>query len=112
MTCTELVENLQIADVKICLHGDVHEMNRDLFRYWHKKKMHIIGAGSFCSPAEGRPESIPRLYNLLEIKRDLSSVRVHTRRQIKPDGPFEPSYMWPMPNGSPGALPYYDISIA
>ena len=111
MASTELLENLQVADVKVCLHGDVHDMNRDLFKYWHRKKIHIIGAGSFGSPAEGRPESIPRLYNLLEIKRDLTSVRVHTRRQIKPDGPFEPSYMWPTSDGDKGALPYYDIYL-
>ncbi|MFC1714169.1 metallophosphoesterase family protein [Candidatus Poribacteria bacterium] len=111
MQNTDVVENLQKAGVRICLHGDVHEENREQYRYWRDDKMYIVGAGSFGSPAEGRPESIPRLYNLLEIERDFSSVRVHTRRQMKPDGSWEGGYEWPDPEGGKGRVPYYDITL-
>ncbi|NQT38051.1 MAG: hypothetical protein HQ581_11210 [Planctomycetes bacterium] len=86
-------------------------MNSDLFKYWHKNKMDVVGAGSFASPAEGRPESTARLFNLLEIQPDHSSVRVHTRKRAKPEGPWEGYYEWPNPDGSEGRVPYYDIDL-
>ena len=110
MQSTDAVELLQAAGGRLCLHGDVHEMNRDHFKYWHKNKMDVVGAGSFGSPAEGRPESMPRLYNLLEIQPDHSSVRVHTRRRPKPEGPWDGWYEWDNPDGE-GRVPYYDIEL-
>lgn len=107
---TSFIENLQNNGVKVCLHGDIHEMRRELVGYWHHKKAHIVGAGSFGSPAEGRPGSMPRLYNLLEVRRDLSSIRVHTREQRKPDGSWEGWYQWPADNRA-HRVPYYDIEL-
>lgn len=111
MQNTDFIGHLQNNGVKLCLHGDVHEMRRDLIGYWHEKRANIVGAGSFGSPAEGRPESTPRLYNLLEIRRDLTSVRIHTRCQPKPDGPWKGWNEWPRPDGGDGAVPYYDINL-
>ncbi|HKS43366.1 MAG TPA: metallophosphoesterase, partial [Blastocatellia bacterium] len=108
---TDFIGHLQNAGVRICLHGDVHETNREEFRYWHPKKMNVAGAGSFGSPPEGRPESMPRLYNLIEVKKDFSSVRVHTRRQMKPDGAWSAWNEWPREDGSPGGVPWYDINL-
>jgi hypothetical protein len=86
-------------------------MRRELIAYWHgNKAMHIIGSGSFGSPATERPESTPRLYNLLEVHRDLSRVRVHTRRQMTPDGTWEGWYEWSDDSGSAN-VPYYDIDL-
>jgi hypothetical protein len=108
---TESIEHLRNAGVRVCLHGDVHEMNRELFQYWRPKQMHIVGAGSFGSPAEGRSESMPRLYNLLEVWRDFSKVRVHTRRQVKPDGPWSGWNEWPPGDGGTGGWPFYEIDV-
>jgi hypothetical protein len=36
-------------------------------------------AGSFGARAVDRGESIPRLYNLLEIERDFSAIKIRTR---------------------------------
>ncbi len=58
--------------------------------------------------ADDRPESTPRLYNILEIARDLASVRVHTRCQPKPDGPWDGWYEWPDPDGGKGRVAFYD----
>ena len=110
MKSTDSVELLQAAGVRLCLHGDVHEMNRDHFKYWNKNKMDVVGAGSFGSPAEDRPESIPRLYNLLEIRPDHTSIRVHTRRRPKPDGPWDGWHEWDNPDGK-GRVPYYDVDL-
>jgi hypothetical protein len=45
-----------------------------------------LGAGTFGATAAQRPESTPRLYNLLDVWRDHSKVRVHTRCMRKSQG--------------------------
>jgi hypothetical protein len=109
MTDIEFLGNLQKNSVKLALHGDVHEMRRELIGYWHEKKLYVIGSGSFGAAAVDRPESTPRLYNVLEIARDLKSARVHTRCQPKPDGPWDGWHEWPDPDGGKGRVPYYDV---
>jgi len=64
---------------------------------------------SFGAVGTDRPEATPRLYNVLEIARDLKSARVHTRCQPKPDGPWDGWYEWPDPDGGKGRVPCYDI---
>lgn len=108
---TDFIGHLRNAEVRLCLHGDVHEMNRELINYWHPKQMHVAGTGSFGSPAAGRPESTPRLYNLIEVKKDLRSIRVHTRRQLKPDGAWSAWNEWPREDGKPGGVSWYDIKL-
>jgi small GTP-binding protein len=112
MKNTEFLGNLQKNGVRLSLHGDVHEMKRDLIGYRYEKKLHIVGSGSFGARAKDLPESTPRLYNVLEIKRDLKSACVHTRCQPKPDGPWKGWNEWPRPDGGDGGLPYYDIELA
>ena len=108
----EFLGNLQKNGVKLALHGDVHEMRSELFRHWDQKKVHIVGSGSFGARAADRGESVPRLYNVLEIARDFSSVRVHTREQRKPDGDWQGWHEWDDPKGGKGKIPYYDISLS
>jgi hypothetical protein len=76
---TDILGNLQKNGVRLVLHGDVHEIRRELIGYWHIDKLYGVGSRSFGGRVESRPESTPRLYNLLEISRDLKVVRVHTR---------------------------------
>src|SRR5262249_22636168 len=61
MADLDFLGHLMRYDIRIGLHGDVHELRRELVGYWHEHHMFIIGAGSFDSPASGRPESTPRL---------------------------------------------------
>ncbi|UQA55667.1 metallophosphoesterase [Polyangium aurulentum] len=90
------VENLRKADVRLCLHGHVHEDRADLLGYLHPTRgVHVAGAGSFGAPARERPESIPRLYNVIEIERDLSRIQVHTRCLKKQTGAWEGWAVWP-----------------
>jgi hypothetical protein len=55
------------------------------------------------------PGSTPRLYNVLEIARDFTSVRVHTRCQATADGPWKGWNEWSGPEGGDGGVPYYNI---
>jgi small GTP-binding protein len=106
---------LQKAGMKLCLHGDVHESRTELFGYRRPGiEVEILGAGSFGSAAEGRPESTPRLYNMLEVTIDPktmkhTSIRVHTREQKKENESWQGCHAWTNPKG--GRLPFFDIQL-
>jgi len=112
MKDTDFLGNLQKNGVVLGLHGDVHEMRKDQVGYRHDRAVHIVGSGSFGARAEDRPESTTRLYNVLEIARDLKSVRVHTRSQPKADGPWDGWYEWKDPKGGDGRMAFYDIRFS
>ena len=90
----DFVELLRNANYKICLHGHVHELRTELMGYTHRKTLDVIGAGSFGASFEQRPESTPRLYNLLEIAADRSKISVHTRKREKPNGAWTGAAYW------------------
>ena len=105
------LEQLRKADVKLCLHGHVHEDRADLVGYLHPtRKLHIAGAGSFGAGAKERPASIPRLYNVLEIWRDHSKIRVHTRQLKKDGGAWEGWAVW-QGQDNHSKRSYYEIKL-
>jgi len=97
---------------QVCLHGDVHDIQRDIMDYWRKSPLHIIGAGSFGSQPEGRPESIPLSYNLLEVERNFKKIRVHTRCQKTGESAWEGWNIWSGKGKSKAKYPYYDITFS
>jgi 3',5'-cyclic AMP phosphodiesterase CpdA len=101
---------LRQAGVRLCLHGHVHEERMDLFGYLHRRRIYIVGTGSFGAPAATRPESTPRLYNLLEIAHDHSAVKVHTRWMRKEGGSWEGWAIWPSDDSSQRRT-YYVIDL-
>jgi hypothetical protein len=105
------MERLLRADVRACLHGHVHEDRADLVNYLHPgRRIHAVGAGSFGAPAHHRPESVPRLFNLLELQRDLKRLRVHTRCLRKQGGAWEGWAVWP--GERPGEKrTYYEVKL-
>jgi GTPase SAR1 family protein/predicted MPP superfamily phosphohydrolase len=111
ITDDAFLEQLQKADVKLCLHGHVHENRADLVGYLDStRRLHIAGAGSFGASAKDRPESTPCLYNLIEIERDLSRVRVHTRKRDKSGGAWTANAVWPSPHADQKSG-FYDIQL-
>lgn len=110
MRIQNFIEHLRQSGVQLILHGDIHEINREIYKIWEKTNIHIIGAGSF-GKVDDRPNCTPRLYNLLEIKKDLSLIRIHTRQQPIIDGPWEGWFGWPDPNSRDARLPYFKISL-
>ena len=107
----QFLGNLRKSGVKLALHGDVHEMRRDIIGYWHERALHVTGAGSFGARAADKGESISRLYNVLEIERNFNGIRVHTRRQRTPDGDWDGYCEWPDPKGGEGRVAYYTIDF-
>ncbi|MCB9690249.1 MAG: metallophosphoesterase [Alphaproteobacteria bacterium] len=111
MADTAFLERLVKANVRLALHGHVHEDRRDWVSYYAKRNLKVIGAGSLGAAAKERPESMPRLYNLLELQRDLSSVRVWTRAAEKRGGAFDAWPKWE-DEANPGAFrSYYDEAL-
>lgn len=104
------LDQLRQAGVKLCLHGHVHEGRADVVGYLHPKRIHIAGAGSFGATAAVRPESTPRLFNLLEITQDHSRIKIHTHRLDKEGGAWEPYAIWPGPS-SMEKRSYYEIEL-
>jgi 3',5'-cyclic AMP phosphodiesterase CpdA len=105
------LERLLQEDVRMCLHGHVHEDRADLVNHLHaERRLHVLGAGSFGAPRHDRPESVPRLFNLLEVERDLQRVRVHTRCMRKQGGAWEGWAIWPGEKPSERRT-YYDVPL-
>lgn len=102
---------LRKANVRLYLHGHVHENRAEIIGYVHPRKVHVIGAGSFGASAGARPESVPRLYNVLLIEPDRTKVRVHTRCQRRAKGAWEGWPEWPGATATQ-RLTYYDIDSA
>jgi Icc-related predicted phosphoesterase len=105
------LDRLLQSSYKLCLHGHIHENRADIIRYIDPtRRIHVAGAGSFGAPVNARPESTPRLYNLLEIERDHSKIKIHTRRLIKDGGAWEGWATWPGKSSSE-RLTYYEIPL-
>jgi hypothetical protein len=70
----------------------------------------MAGAGSFGAVAAHRPPSTPRLYNLIEIPRDHSLIRVHTRCMRRESGAWDGWAVWPGDNASVKKA-FYEIKL-
>jgi len=105
------MERLCQAEVRVCLHGHVHEERVHLFNYTDPvRRIHVVGTGTFGAPHYDRPESTPRLYSLLEVDRELRRMRVHVRGRHKPGGAWGPWAKWP--TETPGVMrTYYDVML-
>ncbi|HEX4609895.1 MAG TPA: metallophosphoesterase, partial [Urbifossiella sp.] len=87
------VDHLRNAGVKLVLHGDVHEANpaANPFRW---SGLVVLGAGTFGAAKEARPESVPGLYQVIELRPGdgpggFARARVHTRSRAKAGGPWD-----------------------
>lgn len=89
------LDQLRQEGFQLCLHGHVHETRGEVIGYLHPRKLQVAGAGSFGAGHDERPESTPRLYNVLELARDHRQLRVHTRCQRTELSPWEGWAVWP-----------------
>jgi hypothetical protein len=103
------------AGVRLVLHGDVHEANPAVnpFRW---PGLSVLGAGAFGATWEARPESIPGLYQVIELRPGdgpggFAWARVYTRARAKSNGPWEGWYNWPPGEGGTGREAYFDVDL-
>jgi hypothetical protein len=105
------LERLARLKFKLFMHGHIHEIADDTLlvnrREW---RLHVLGAGTCDAPASARPESMPRLYYLLEISRDLRSVTVIARAKQRVDGAWGKWAVWPGASTLEGAS-FYTIDL-
>jgi len=92
---TDFMEKLRTNEFKICLHGHSHKDQHELFYYLYHNKIYVIGAGTSGVHVKDRPSCSPYEYNLLEIDRDFSKVKVHTRCKRTETGAWEGWALWP-----------------
>lgn len=112
MKNTNFVTYLQRLGMRIALHGDVHSMTRaEFLGFSPVNRVHVVGAGAFAAEAELRPESTPCIYNILELQRDFSWLRVHTRKQEARGQPWRGYSEWDRTDGEDGSLPYYEVRL-
>lgn len=111
MPDTAFLTQLKQAGVRLCLHGHVHEARPDLLHHLDPEHaIHIVGAGTFDAVAKDRPESTPRMYNVVTVDRDAATIRVDTRAKDKPGGAWEGWAKWPAkPKGVKQT--FYKISL-
>ena len=104
------LDRLQRCGVSLVLHGDAHEVRSGLLGHHSAHgQLEVIGAGSLGARALDRPEATARAYNLLEIRRDLSSIRVHTREQPTIGSAWGGIFRWPASASGDARYPYFDI---
>ncbi|MCI0662644.1 MAG: TIR domain-containing protein [Acidobacteria bacterium] len=104
------LDQLRQEGFKLCLHGHVHEDRTDAIHYMDPRRIYVAGAGSSGAPVRQRPESTPRLYNLIEVWRNHSRVRVNTRCMRKDGGAWEGWAVWPGEKPTDRKT-YYDIQL-
>jgi hypothetical protein len=83
--------------VRLCLHGDVHELRPDVVGPYSASRIHVVGSGSFGAGPADRPEATPRMYNLIEVFDDHTRARVSTRQQARSGSHFEAYAVWSVP---------------
>jgi hypothetical protein len=79
------------------LHGDVHELRRDVVGPYSTSRIHVVGCGSFGTAPDDRPEATPRMYNLIEVYDDHTRARVSTQQQPNSGMPFKAYGSWSLP---------------
>jgi predicted MPP superfamily phosphohydrolase len=75
ITESEIFSNFQENMIKLVLAGHTHKEGWTTINK-NDNNIYVITAGNF---EEGLKDNVSRYYNLLEIKKDCSLVRVHTR---------------------------------
>lgn len=103
---SEFMELLAQMGFRICMHGHIHEAKDEYFNYDDKRKIRIIGAGTFGAITKEQVPGIPHQYNLIRWYSDY--LEVHTRKKEKSDGGWKADARW-CDNENPKS--YYTIDL-
>lgn len=103
---SEFMELLAQMGFKICIHGHIHEAKDEYFNYDDKRKIRVIGAGTFGAITKEQVPGIPHQYNLIRWYSDY--LEVHTRKKEKSDGGWKADARW-CDNENPKS--YYKIEL-
>lgn len=85
-----VLERLAKARFRLCLHGHLHDVDFHSIRYRYYGGLRALGAGSLSVSATARPESIPQLYNLLEVRPREGTLALRARGRLRGEGAWGP----------------------
>lgn len=106
------LEQFRRNDIRAVFHGHVHEERTAIEGHLSPfRHLHVVGAGSFGAPGSHRPESVPRLYNLITISRDLQRMRIDTRCLRKSTGAWEAFTFYPGEKPGDPKRAYYEVEL-
>jgi predicted MPP superfamily phosphohydrolase/tetratricopeptide (TPR) repeat protein len=75
------VDLLTVCQVRLCLHGHVHETRKGFHEYDRKRGVHLVGAGTLGAPTDQLVPGKGWQYNLLLVNRDTRRITVETRKR-------------------------------
>jgi len=104
----EFMQLLSIHGFKVCLHGHIHESIEGFYNYDAKRKIHVIGGGTFGAPTNEQIPGIPLQYNLLSFDSSENEFTVYTRKKDKPNGAWAADSRWGDKNDP---KPFYTFTI-
>ena len=90
----DFMQLLAVTGFQVVLHGHVHEAREGFYNYDNKRRIHIIGAGTFGAPTREQVPGIPLQYNLLTLDPVTRTLTVETRKKEKPDGAWMADARW------------------
>jgi hypothetical protein len=85
-----VLERLAKARFRLCLHGHLHDTNFDGIHYRFHGGLRCLGAGSLGAGFPDRPEGIPQLYHLLEVRPKDRRILLKIRARRRSEGPWGP----------------------
>ncbi|MGV3524868.1 MAG: metallophosphoesterase [Candidatus Sericytochromatia bacterium] len=89
---SDFMERLAGEGFKVCMHGHIHKVQDDLFKWDYYNQIQVIGAGTFGS--KSRSQSTPFQYNYIEIDTEDKTIRVNTRKKNSEEGAWEADARW------------------
>ena len=104
----EFLQQLVVHGFQICLHGHIHEASQGFYHYDDRRRLHIIGAGTFGAPAKEQVTGIPLQYNLLTFDPKTSDMTVNTRKKEKLNGAWSADARWGNKNDP---KPWYRFTV-
>lgn len=108
MENTDFLQQLAVEGFNIIIHGHIHEALEERYKYDKKRKINIVGLGTFGAPAGQQTTGIPLQYNLLVFNPNTQIITVKSRKKEKPDGDWSADARWEDKNEP---LSWYEIEL-
>ncbi len=103
------MQRLALCGFGICLHGHIHKVDQNLYRYDMNpdgRKIEIVGAGTFGAPVKEWTPGYPLQYNFLTLEGRTLTVNTRCRQEI--NGAWDADYQW---RHGDGKQPWYEIAL-
>ncbi len=103
------MQRLALCGFGICLHGHIHKVDQNLYRYDMNpggRKIEIVGAGTFGAPVKEWTPGYPLQYNFITLAGRTLTVNTRCRHEL--NGAWDADYQW---RHGDGKQPWYEIAL-